>query len=177
MEFGGADYQDVIDRFVEGQAVPFSELRRVWRDTVNILVWDAPVYERFFRTIRAINQRHRGPRLRILLADPPFDWSSIRREDWERIARTRDRHAAALVEREVLARGRRALLIFGSGHVTRDTAFDAYGPTRDRQPNVVELLTSAHPDAVFLIWAHVPGWMTDAVDARLAHGRNLLWRS
>jgi hypothetical protein len=168
VEFGAAEHQAVIDRFVDGQSVPLSELRRVWRDTVNILVWDAPVYERFFRTVRAINQRQRGRRLRVLLADPALDWSSIRRVDWERIARMRDQHAASLVEREVLARGRRALLIFGSGHVTRDTAFDAYGPARDRQPNLAELLAGAHPGSILLIWAHVPGWMTNAVDPRLA---------
>ena len=62
VEFGSADHQDIIDRFTEGQAVPLSELRRVWRDTVNILVWDSPVYERFFRAIRTVNERRRDRR-------------------------------------------------------------------------------------------------------------------
>jgi len=169
VEFGAADHQDIIDRYIEGDDLPLSELRRVWRDTVNILVWDAPVYERFFRTIRAINQRPSERHLRVLLADPPLDWVNIRRQDWERIAGTRDQHAAALVEREVLAKRRRALLIFGSGHVTRDTAFDAYGAVRDRKPNVAELLASHHPESIFLIWAHMAGWMTSALDPRLTN--------
>ena len=104
VEFGSARYQDVIDRYTAGEAVPRAELRRAWRDTVNILVWDAPVYERFFRIVRSVNQ-HRPRRLRVLLADPPLDWTTIhRREDWEQAAATRDEHAAEVVEREVLAK-------------------------------------------------------------------------
>jgi hypothetical protein len=168
VEFGSADHQNIIDRFTEGQSIPLSELRRVWRDTVNILVWDAPVYERFFRSVRAINQRHRDRRLRVLLADPPLEWSSIGHEGWERIAGTRDLYAAALVEREVLATHRRALLIFGSGHVTRDSAYDAYGHAPDRKPNLAELLATDHPKSMLLIWAHMAGWATTVVDPRLA---------
>jgi hypothetical protein len=78
VEFGSARYQDVMDRYTAGQTVPPEDLRRVWRETVNILVWDAPVYERFFTTIRAVNQnRLQGARLRILLADPPLDWANV----------------------------------------------------------------------------------------------------
>src|SRR4051794_15007554 len=64
VEFGTARHQDIIDRYIAGDSVPPSELRRVWRDTVNILVWDAPVYERFFRTVRTVNQRNQKHRLR-----------------------------------------------------------------------------------------------------------------
>ena len=78
VEFGSARYRDVIDRYTAGDAVPLRELRKVWRDTVNILVWDAPVYERFFRAVRTINQQHPRRQLRVLLADPPIDWAKIR---------------------------------------------------------------------------------------------------
>ena len=49
VEFGTARHQDIIDRYVAGESVPIQELRLVWRDTVNLLVWDAPVYERVGR--------------------------------------------------------------------------------------------------------------------------------
>jgi len=175
VEFGSARYQDVIDRYTAGEAVPRAELRRVWRDTVNILVWDAPVYERFFRTIRAVNQRRPQRQLRVLLADPSFDWTQIRRrEDWEHVGATRDEHAADVVEREVLAKQHRALLIFGSGHVTRDSAFNKYGvkPDRKTTPNVAELLEARHPRSIFLIWAHMSGWKTSELDPRLASWTN-----
>src|SRR5437867_2693377 len=50
VEFGNARYQGLMDRYVSGESVPRGELAHVWRDAVNILVWDAPVYERFFAT-------------------------------------------------------------------------------------------------------------------------------
>ena len=173
VEFGSARYQDVIDRYTAGEAVRAGELRKVWRDTVNILVWDAPVYERFFKTVRTINQQHPKRQLRVLLADPPIDWAKIRdRQDWERVGGTRDQHAAEVVEREVLAKHHRALLIFGSEHVTRDTAFDAYGATPDRKANVVELLEARHPGSVLLIWSHMAGCMTSDLDPGLASWQN-----
>src|SRR5213076_1928531 len=119
VEFGNSRYQAVVDRFVAGRHVSHDELVHVWRDTVNILVWDAPVYERVFTTVRSVN-RNRPParQLHVVLADPPIEWSAIHdRASWEAIASSRDRFAADAIERDVLARGRRALLIFGSGHV------------------------------------------------------------
>jgi hypothetical protein len=97
-----------------------------------------------------------------LLADPPIDWDQVRHDDWERVAAGRDDYAAALVEREVLAKTHRALLIFGSGHVTRDTAFGAV------KPNLAELIEARHTGSIVLIWAHMQGWRTSEVDRRLA---------
>jgi hypothetical protein len=168
VEFGTARHQNIIDRYIAGDSVPLSELRRAWRDTVNILVWDAPVYERFFRTVRTVNQRNQKRRLRVLLADPPIDWEHATADEWQRAAAQRDDYAAALVEREVLARGHRALLIFGSGHVTRDSAFDADGAVPARKPNLAELLEAQRPGSILLIWAHMSGWMTSELDPRLA---------
>src|SRR5258708_19115142 len=54
VEFGTARYQDLTDRYIEGGPVTLDQLKPVWRDTVNILVWDAPVYQRFFEAIREI---------------------------------------------------------------------------------------------------------------------------
>jgi hypothetical protein len=33
VEFGNARYQDLMDRFVRGDEVPYEALRRVWQDT------------------------------------------------------------------------------------------------------------------------------------------------
>jgi hypothetical protein len=169
VEFGNARYQDRVDRYVAGASIGEDALGKVWRDAVNILVWDAPVYERLISSIRDVN-RTRSPerRLRVVLADPGIDWSLIHdRAAWERIAGTRDRHAADVIEREVLARGRRAILVFGSGHVERESAFDGNDvPRRPRSPNLVELLEAEHPGAAFLVTAD---WMNVDLDARLNH--------
>ena len=166
VEFGNARYQDRVDRYVAGASIGKHALAQVWRDAVNILVWDAPVYERLISTVRQVN-RARSPerRIRVVLAEPGIDWSLIHdRATWERIAGTRDRHAADVIEREVLARGRRAILVFGSGHVQRESAFDDV-PPRPRAPNLIELLEAEHPGAAFLVTAD---WMSPALDARLA---------
>ena len=136
VEFGNARYQSVIDRYVSGEPVSRADLVRVWRDAVNILVWDAPVYERVFETVRQINQR-RSPHnhLRVLLADPPVDWTAIQdRIEWEKIAESRDRFAADVVERDVLLRNRRGLLIFGSGHVENEGAYEEAESRSAAQP-------------------------------------------
>ena len=161
VEWGNARYQDVVDTFVAGGSVAHDALRRVWREAVNILVWDAPVYERLFETVRSVN-RGRSPahRLRVILADPPIEWSAIRDNPaWEAVAASRDRFAADVIEREVFARGRRALLIFGSGHVDYERAFDRSAS------NLAELLRDRHPGAMLSV---TTDWMTPEVERRLS---------
>jgi Haem-binding uptake, Tiki superfamily, ChaN len=141
VEFGNAKYQDVVDSFVAGGNVGDAELRHVWQDTTQISgVWDRPMYGDFFRAVRDFNVSvPQNRRLRVLLGDPPVDWELMRRinegPENERegkvringiwVAREdaqsldRDAYAADVVRREVLANGRRALLLFGEMHVRR----------------------------------------------------------
>jgi hypothetical protein len=126
VEFGSARYQDLMDRFVNGEAIGRSELRRAWMDTTQPdAIWDAPIYEEFFRAVRELNARlPRVRRLRVLLGDPPIDWSAVRsREDLDRFASKRDEHAADLIRRETLSRGRRALVLYGDAHFSRQNAW------------------------------------------------------
>ncbi|HKB72406.1 MAG TPA: hypothetical protein VKH46_16330, partial [Thermoanaerobaculia bacterium] len=102
VEFGNGKYQSVIDRYVSGAAVDDGELQRVWRDTTQIVTWDSPVYRDFFRSVRALNARHPHHPVRVLLGDPPIDWSTVRTaDDYGRFA-DRDRFFTNVVEREVL---------------------------------------------------------------------------
>ena len=118
VEFGNALYQDTIDKFIAGQPVADADLRRVWRSTTQspLETWDEPMYEQVYRTVRAANwPLPPNERMRVLLGDPPIDWAKITTRgeflSWER------RHGpvfwAPLVEKQVLAKGRRALLNFG----------------------------------------------------------------
>jgi hypothetical protein len=140
VEFGNARYQSLVDRFVMGEPVDDAALRRVWQDTTAISgVWDRPIYEAFFRAVRDSNAtRPRARPLRVLLADLPVDWEAAARtppapgqrrlygqpvpDDAPEGAFDRDRHAAGVVERETLAKGRRALIVFGDGHLSRRPA-------------------------------------------------------
>src|SRR5262249_8118222 len=98
VEFGNARYQEVADRFVAGGRVAHADLRHIWRDTIGGFkgVWDPPVYEQFFRTVRAVNwQRAPEQQLRVLLADPPIDVAAIQRpEDALAVGQQRDAHMA-----------------------------------------------------------------------------------
>ncbi len=140
VEFGNARYQDLMDRFVRGEPVSDEALRRVWQETTQISgVWDRPIYEEFFRAVRAVNAGlPRERQLRVLLGDLPVDWEVARRfppKPGERRLygqpipdaaaeerMDRDRHATEVLRRETLAKHRRALVIFGGGHLTRRPA-------------------------------------------------------
>ena len=120
VEFGNSAMQPVADRFAAGETVSEVEKRSMWRDTGQWLVWDSPLYEQFFDTVRAANVRKLCPKsVRLLLADPPIVWSKVHSAAEYRPYRIRDQFFTDLVEREILAKGRRALLIAGDTHLWR----------------------------------------------------------
>ena len=119
VESGSATYQDVMDRFVRGETVPASALRDIRENTVTATpAWDRPMFDEFFQAVRDLNRSlPRERQLRILLGDPPMDWSTVRNaDDYRKVLLQRDSHPAGLIRREVLARGRRALVVYGDGH-------------------------------------------------------------
>jgi hypothetical protein len=73
-----------------------------------------------FRAVRIANRAKRR-QLRVLLGDPPIDWDGVLRgsDRLERWVRDRDHHAVEVIRREVLAKHRRALVIYGGGHLFR----------------------------------------------------------
>lgn len=122
VEFGNARYQDLMDRFVRGEDVPYESLRQVWQNTTQIeYEWDLPIYEEFFRAVRSVNASLQGEhQLRVLLGDPPIDWDSVRTaEDLSKWLGQRDRYAVDVIRSEVLAKGRKALVIYGGEHLAR----------------------------------------------------------
>jgi hypothetical protein len=122
VESGNALHQDVIDRFVRGDDVPYETLRQVWQNTTQPSTgWDRLIYEEFFRAVRTLNASlARERQLRVLLGDPPIDWTKIQsRSDLGRWLNERERFPAEVIRREVLAKQRRALLIYGDGHLFR----------------------------------------------------------
>ena len=174
VEFGSARYQDLMDRYIDGEDIPPGELRRAWRDTVNILVWDAPVYERFFAAVREAN-RHlpKDRRVRVLLGDPAFDWDEITTNyQWEQVAAQRDVHAAGVILREVIHKRRNALLFYGSSHLTRESAYLAPGE-KARSLNITEILEQEHAQRVFVIWPEMTGWG----EASKSYRRLAAWRA
>jgi hypothetical protein len=150
VEFGNAIYQTTIDRFVAGQPVGNADLRRVWRNTTQspVETWDEPVYEQFYRTVRAANWTLReGKQMRVQLGDPPINWSRITTiREWVRFLNQRDTHAASVVEKHVLANGRRALLCYGAEHLLRvpgNLAAIIEKRTGERTYTIIDLVPSS----------------------------------
>lgn len=158
VEFGNALYQDIADSFVAGHAVANKDLQQIWRNTVvtgGNPVWDAPVYEQFFRIVREIN-RPLPPekQIRVLLGDPPIDWSTVKTiDDYAQFALQRDAHYVSIVEQQILQKGHHALLIAGNGHFLRNLRIDG----DPRQPsttwpfNAGTILSQKYPGKLFII--------------------------
>jgi outer membrane protein OmpA-like peptidoglycan-associated protein len=125
VEFGNARYQAVADRYVSGETVVRDELRRIWENTtVATAVWTAPMYEGFLDDVRSLNASlPPARRVRVVLGDPPVDWSAVRGPADEDMNDWRDAHFAWIVQKEVLEKGRRALLWMGGAHLTRKVRF------------------------------------------------------
>jgi hypothetical protein len=149
VEVGSARYQAAMDRFTAGEDVPYSDLRKVWEDiTQPHGPADRPIYEEFFRAVRDVNASlPRERRLRVLLGEPPIDWDTVRtRDDMMRWLLQRDTHAVDVIQREVLAKGRRALVIYGGLHLLRN-------PSERTGEGIVVRLGRAGTE-VFSIWTN-----------------------
>jgi hypothetical protein len=119
IEFGNSLYQDTLDRYIQGGPISPEQLRKVWRDTTQPGAWDSPVYEEFLVALRKVNcgLRNSEP-LRVLAGEPPVDWEKVANAvDFKSFAAGRDQHAAGVIDKEVIAKGRKALVIYGAGHL------------------------------------------------------------
>lgn len=121
VEFGNARYQSLMDRYIAGEKVRDSDLRQAWENTTQISgVWSSPIYRAFFADVRAFNATVPVPkRVRVLLGDPPIDWSGATSPADEDMNDWRDAHFAWVVEQEVMKRGHKALLFIGGAHISR----------------------------------------------------------
>ena len=171
VEFGNALYQPVMDRYIAGETVARTELSQVWRNTTSaIMAWDAPIYERFFGAVRAVNQNlPKQKQLRVLLGDPPIDWDAIKsRADLRPAMFQRDAHCVSVIEKEVLGKGRKALLFSGAAHLIR--RHPAPPPTIETAPGGVTIdVEKRHPGAVFVVMPHQGfGEKNEELEKRLA---------
>ncbi len=148
VEFGASEYQQVMDDFVNNKDVPDSLLKKCWRETTQILVWDNPIYEAFFRQVR---QRNNGlpanKRIRVLLGDPSFGSNE-----------NRDEHCFNIIKKEVLEKNQTALLIFGDLHFVKRDVFTNYAPVGELKKeflNVIQQLEIDYPDKAISIWGSI----------------------
>ncbi|MBZ5537680.1 MAG: hypothetical protein LAO31_17120 [Acidobacteriia bacterium] len=120
VECGNSLYQPALDRYIAGADVPSSEIRQVWRNTTQPMCGLSGFYEAFFPLVRRINQTLPSEKkLRVLACDPPIDWSKIKSPgDYGRGQYLmRDVSIASVMEKEVLSKRRKALMLFGTAHL------------------------------------------------------------
>jgi hypothetical protein len=157
VEFGGAAHQDIIDRYVEGQDVPYAELRKVWTDTVGWLpVVTAIGYPNFFAQVRETNLAlPPEKRIHVWLADPVIDWSKLKTHDeWLALDKTRDSFPAALVEKQILAQKKKALMIYGDGHFWPSipgTAGEKMEKAHFAERELGDIIRTDYPGSLFVV--------------------------
>jgi hypothetical protein len=119
VECGSGRNQRVIDNFVRGDTIPDDIVREVLRDSsIETPACERPIYGDFVRAVRALNlSLPTERRIRVLIGAPPIDWSRARtRADYLKQSGGREPFVFDLIEREVIAKRRRALIIYGDGH-------------------------------------------------------------
>ena len=165
VEFAGSARQAVLDRYVGGGNVSDAELRTVWSDVVG----DAPamttlMYHRFFAEVRAVNLRLPAEqRIRVWAGEPAIDWSSARnRDDLQPLSEQRDTTPAGIIEREILGKGQKALVIYGGSHFFSMPS----PPGRPENPGLRGLVERDHPGAFYVIQPYA-GFMQPGCSAEL----------
>lgn len=139
-----------MDRYLSGEDVPYGELRKVWSDTIG---WNPTVttlgYLNFYAEVRAVS-RELPPeqRIHVWLGEPPVDWSKIHtREDLSPYLSECDAYPASVINSQILAKHRKALVIYGALHL-RGSADPggSVGPQSLRQ-----YVEDVHPGAFFVV--------------------------
>jgi hypothetical protein len=147
VESGNGCYQAMMDRYIAGETVPEKELGMAWLETTQPTdVWDSDIYADMFRTIREINQKlPKEKQLRVLLGDTPYTYDPA---NPRAPMRRSDTFPAELIQREVMAKKRKALIVYGDMHYLRSVP-----PPMPGQPvgTIVSLLEKAGVK-VFSIW-------------------------
>lgn len=168
VEFGGAAQQDLIDRYVAGEAIPPRELRRVWSDVVG---WEpgeiGQMYVDVFAAVRRANAHlPKDRRIKVWLGEPRVDWDQIdSRDDLAPLMASRNAHPAQLLVEQILQRRRKALVIYGGPHF--------FSPP-SMPPGVKALVERDHPGAFYVV-ATYRGLATDACNRAFEEGA-AAWR-
>ena len=168
VECGNSLYQRILDRYIAGEDVPLSEIRQVWRDTSVSMCSVSGFYEILFPLVRRINQKlPQSKRLRVLAGDPPLDWSKVK--DQSEVMLDRDANVASVMEREVLSKHRKALMLFGTMHLFHGNHTAPRG-----LESAVERYELTYPGVTFVVGTNIvsrnpiPSAVDNEMKARMA---------
>lgn len=160
VEFASRNSQPLIDRYISGEDVPTEELRRIWRDTTKVISWESPIYGELLAAVREVNKKlPPDRRLHILASDTAVDWNKIHNHsDWAALG-DNNISIADVIERQVLAKKRHALVILGGNHVTKPG-------DRNGGPNTTTRVEAAYPGSTYvvLLYGGQTGWEDHATE-------------
>jgi hypothetical protein len=162
VECGNSLYQPLLDPYIAGEDVVFTEVRKVWRNTTQPMCGMSGFLEQFFPLGRAINQKlPPGKRLRVLAGDPPIDWDQVKSfQDVLKVIH-RDASIASVLEKEVLSKHRKALMLFGTFHLFHGVGASAVSIFEKDYPNLTFVISDlgffdtdmpAPPGSLFATW-------------------------
>jgi hypothetical protein len=149
VECGNSLYQPILDRYIAGGDVGLQDVRPVWRNTTQPMCSVSAFYEELFPLVRRINQKlPPQKKFRMLACDPPIDWSTVttRTTLWRFM--NRDAAIASVMEKEVLSKHRKALMLFGTGHLYHNHG----GPMLSA--SAVEMYEKNYPAVTLVIADH-----------------------
>jgi len=154
IETASARYQDAIDRFVRGDDLSREVLRKAWEEHSVPTGGLSGQTEEFIRAVRAVNTSLPDARkLRVIAGDPPIDWENVTSpQDHRRWIELRDFYPADLIRRQVLDRGRRALVIYGQGHLQRRQIVSNYDMSTWQAQTVASLVERDAGVRIFNVW-------------------------
>jgi hypothetical protein len=155
VESGNGRHQAMMDRYIAGENVPEKELRMAWIETTQPHdVWDRDIYADMFRTIREINQKlPKEKQLRVLLGDTPYTYDPTAAVPAP--MNRSDSFTAEVIQREVVAKKRKALVVYGGMHFLRRQAQLPPEAGALQQPGTIVSLLEKAGVKVFHIWTFV----------------------
>lgn len=160
VEFGGEVSQGIIDRYVAGENVPLTELRKVWTETAGWVPGPTSLgYVNFFVNVRAANLKLPPEhRIKVWLGEPKIDWSQVKSwQDLQSYFPLRDDNYFRIISEDILKKRQKTLLIIGAGHL--------FGP---EGPGPVKAkIDAAYPNKLAVVSPFV-GYVEAECNARIA---------
>jgi hypothetical protein len=158
VEFGSARHQAAADRFVNGEDVSAAALRQIWDDTTQAQTWGDPYPEEIMRAVRKVNVSQPAERrVRVVLGDPPILWDQVKTDADHRLwIEMRDAYPAALIQTEVIAKRRRALVVYGQMHLQRKQLHANFEMDAWQAQTVISIIERTSPAKAYTIWIDDP---------------------
>lgn len=161
IEFGSGGHQADLDRYIAGESLPEADFDAIWQNGTHspVGVIASPFYRAFVHRIREINRTERqNDPIRVVIGDPPVDWSADPLfDEWQAAMARRDQYWADSII-PALQNGRRVLMIGGLGHmVTPDGAFQIAARVAESQTHVIVLDRHGYENCgLDAAWSHLP---------------------